>query len=383
MSKILSRVTVVALLLFATTGCLVYDLKRLASDEMGGRRSGTEGGDKAVEFLVRRLQSSTEGAFSGQTGAAAYRQDFPGGTNVVGIVRGTELPDEYVVLGAHWDHLGSDCYGVSPEDDICNGATDNATGTAAVLEIADRLAADPPRRSVVVALWDREEVDFGGSKHYVANPPVPLADTVAYVNLDILGANLLPSLRSSSFAVASETGGPVLESIVRDAIDETPLDLATFSSIFGLYRSDYATFISAQVPSVFFTDSTGPCYHTVHDEVEVVDVPKLRRQVDVVEQVTRDLAATEVRPSFTTGLPLATYHDAVTLLSLIERAQVDQDRFPAAEQASIEDSRQVVGQLVSEGPAEFSNDDMISLLGHAAEVVDILTYGECDGFLTD
>ena len=383
MTKIAPKLAVVALLIFAATGCLAYDVRLLASDELGGRKPGTAGGARTVDFLERRLRGSTEGAMEGQAGEAAHRQEFPGGTNVIGIIRGTELPDEYVVLGAHWDHLGSDCYDVSPADDICNGATDNATGTAAVLELADRLAADPPRRSVVVALWDREEIDYGGSKAYVADPPVPLADTVAYVNLDILGANLLPSLRSSSFAVAAETGGPVLEGIVAEAIDTSSLDLARFSSVFGLYRSDYATFVNAQVPTVFFTDSTGPCYHTVHDDYEVVDMPKLRRQVDVVEQVTRALADVEVAPAFTSGLPLATFDDLVTLHDLIERAQADKDRFPAAEQASIDEIHQTVSQMVADGADEFTNDDMIALLGHAAEVVDILTYGDCDGFLVD
>ena len=106
-------------------------------------------------------------------------QPFPGGTNVVAVIPGTDLADEYVVVGAHYDHLGNSCRVPpgSPTDTICNGATDNATGVAAVLPIARSIAAQPtkPRRSVVLALWDSEEDGLLGSLFYVQNPLVPLA----------------------------------------------------------------------------------------------------------------------------------------------------------------------------------------------------------------
>lgn len=174
-----------------------------------------------------------------------------------------------------------------------------------------------------------------------------------------------------------------MQEVVGDAGAASPLDLATFSSIFGLYRSDYATFINSQIPSVFFTDSTGPCYHTVHDEFDVVDMSKLRKQVDVVEDVTRDLATRAETPIFTSGLPLATYDDLLTLHTLIERALIDRDRFPPAEQAEIDYTHQLVSAMVADGPDEFDNNDMIELLGRAAAIIDVLTYGECDGFLVD
>src|SRR5207253_4202264 len=120
----------------------------------------------------------------------------------------------------HYDHLdtrsnadGACSTGRPPGGAVCHGATDNAAGVAAVVAIgrALRRLPTPPRRSVVLALWDAEEDGLVGSIYYVNHPAVPLASTVAYVNFDIQGANLLPSLRGTSFAVSAETGGSVLQ----------------------------------------------------------------------------------------------------------------------------------------------------------------------------
>jgi Zn-dependent M28 family amino/carboxypeptidase len=124
---------------------------------------------------------------------------------------------------------------VSPGDTICNGATDNAAGVAAVLAIACGIAAlpNPPRRSVVLAFWDSEEDELIGSAHYVANPLVPLASTIAYVNFDIQGANLLPSLRNFTFAVGPETGGTPLRALVDPIAAGSALDVRALGFIFG------------------------------------------------------------------------------------------------------------------------------------------------------
>ena len=230
------------------------------------------------------------------------------------MIRGRDLPDQYVVVGAHYDHLGKqtpDCGGQTAEDTICNGATDNAAGVAAVLSVGRALARQHPRprRSVVLALWDSEEDGLLGSSYYTQHPLVPLSKTVAYVNFDIQGANLLPSLRKTTFAVAAETGGSRLQSIVRAAAAGGPLDTTMLSSIFGQYRSDYASFLGVSVPSVFFTDSTGPCYHTAADQSGIVDFGKLSRQIGTSLGVTRRLANTNNPPVFASGLPPATYDD--------------------------------------------------------------------------
>ncbi|KAG9577308.1 hypothetical protein KCV01_g17069, partial [Aureobasidium melanogenum] len=104
--------------------------------------------------------------------------------NVIGMVKGTDKPDEAVVYTAHWDHLGHDASLKGHQ--IYNGAIDNGTGIAALLEIAGKFAQDKPKRSVVFAAVTMEESGLLGSRYYVAHPPFPLAKTVADINMDAL-----------------------------------------------------------------------------------------------------------------------------------------------------------------------------------------------------
>jgi hypothetical protein len=365
-------------------GCAVIDVARLSQDGLRGRDNGTPGSALARAYLIDELKPIARGLNGSATGDAAYLQAISGGTNVVAVIPGTDLADQYVVVGAHYDHVGDAC--TSPpcaEDTIYNGATDNAAGVAAVLAVGRAIAAQPrkPRRSVVLALWDREEDGLLGSAHYVRNPLVPLADTVAYVNFDILGANVLPSLRNTSFAVGAESGGERLQRIVSRAIAERTLDAAQLSAIFGQGRSDYANFIAAGVPSVFFTDSTGPCYHTVDDEIEVVDFDKLDEQITMATAVTRRLTRTDRPPAFAPGTPLATFDDLLAASRVINRAYADRGRFSAADQQALTAIREDARRVVAEGREAFGSDDVGLLLRRAAEFIAILTRGECSGFL--
>ncbi|MBI3783372.1 MAG: M20/M25/M40 family metallo-hydrolase [Deltaproteobacteria bacterium] len=243
----------------------------LASNRLHGRDNDSDDSRLAQHVLIRLLQRFGGGLVVG-SGDSAYQQPFvlseQTGTNLLALIRGRELPNEYVVVGAHYDHLGtrsrSDGHcsargsvGVTP----CNGATDNATGVAAVLGIAAALRSLPeaPRRSVVLALWDAEEDGLVGSRYYVTHPVVPLADTVGYVNFDILGQDLLPSLSTTSFAVGSETGGQTLQAIVERAAALETLRLHEVSYLLGEERSDYKNFVDHRVPTVFLSDATGPC----------------------------------------------------------------------------------------------------------------------------
>jgi hypothetical protein len=366
-------------------GCSQYDVARLAGDETAGRNNGTAGSTLARQFLIDELKPISTGLNTAASGDAAYTQVMPSGTNVVAVIPGTDLAGKYVVVGAHYDHLGSSCQYKSSGDQICNGATDNAAGVAAVLGIGRAIAAQPtkPRRSVVLALWDQEEDGLVGSRYYTDHPLVPLADTVGYVNFDIQGANLSPSLRNTSFAVAPESGGDRLEQIVRSAINAGPLDTELLSSIFGQNRSDYVSFLAKQVPSVFFTDATGPCYHTNDDEIGVVDFGKLDQQTAIALRVTRELANTDAPPTFASGTPLVSYSDAVVLQRVMERLWRDRDRFSAEDQQTLSDIRADLTQIVVDGRAAFGSDDASTVLGHAATVViSILPKGDCDGFLS-
>jgi hypothetical protein len=378
-----TRVAALAGFAVLLSGCSFFDVLRLAGDETAGRDNNTPGSALARQYLIDQLKPIAQGANPAGTGDAAYTQAFTDGTNVVAVIPGTDLADEYVLIGAHYDHLGNACRTANLQDTICNGATDNAAGAAAVLSIARSIAAQatPPRRSILLALWDREEDGLLGSRFYAQNPLRPLAKTVAYLNFDIQGANLRPSLRNTTFAIASETGGSGLQSAVRSAIDEHTLDAVMFSSIFGQGRSDYVSLIGVGVPTVFFSDATGPCYHTAQDAIGVVDFAKLDQQIAIALHVTRELANTSAPPQFTPGTPLATYDDALGLARVGNRLWNDRDLFSAADRTAIANGRAAVKVIVDEGRAAFDSTDVGTLLGAAATVVNILTHGVRDGFL--
>jgi Zn-dependent M28 family amino/carboxypeptidase len=379
-------VALVALALLVAAGCSQARIHTtiLASDDFDGRDNGTAGSLASQHYIINVLKGyGAVGIDATKTGEDAYKQAFPGpGTNILGLIKGKDLPNEYVIVGGHYDHLGHSCTNkTGGADTICNGATDNAAGTAATLEVGRALASVPggPHRSVIVALWDREEDGLLGSQYYTQHPLVPNANVVAYVNFDIQGSNLLPSLRSASFAVGSETGGARLTQAVQSAIGST-LHTHLVSSIFGQGRSDYVNFTSVGVPNVFFSDSTGPCYHTTQDDVNVVDWGKLDKQVAIATALTKDLVA-GARPAFVANPPLATYADAVELADVVNTAVVDLGRFNATQQQQLQDFRTQLNQVVADGPGNFDGTDVNNLLGGAATAVNLLTSGPCDGFL--
>ena len=365
------------------TGFDPDDVLTLADDSFAGRQNNTAGSTAAQEFLIDQLALIAAGANTAAVGRDAYKQAFSLGTNVVGVIPGSD-PSEYVVVGAHYDHLGTSCTSIEVGDTICNGATDNAAGVAAVLAIGRALAHQPtpPTRSIVLAFWDREEDGLLGSAFYTNNPLVPLADTIAYVNFDIQGANLLPSLRNFSVAVAGETGGATLRSLVDAAIATETLGTRQLSYIFGQGRSDYVNFVNAGVPSVFFSDSTGGCYHTSGDDVDVVDFGKLETQSDIGLALTRALAETASPPPFAGPQPgLATYDDAVVIDDAVDMATADLGLFSPADQATILGIQSDLDAIVAAGPGSFDSAAVTTLLVDTVDLVSLLTNVDCDGFL--
>jgi hypothetical protein len=155
------------------------------------------------------------------------------------------------------------------------------------------------------------------------------------------------------------------------------------SSIFGQGRSDYAAFLNAQVPSVFFTDATGPCYHTAQDAIGVVDFDKLEKQAAIALRVTRDLASSNTNPTFVSGTPLATFDDAVAIGRVGDRLFVDLDHFSNDDRTMITKVRNDVRKIVADGRAAFGGDDVNTLLADSAATVTIFTHGVCDGFLVN
>jgi Zn-dependent M28 family amino/carboxypeptidase len=168
--------------------------------------------------------------------------------NVVGVLPGSEHPDEAVVYMAHWDHLGK--HGDEPGDNIYNGAVDNGTGVSGILEIAGKFAGapTPPKRSLVFVAVTLEESGLLGSQYYVAHPVVPLDKTVAVINLDALS----PIGKSRDITVVG-MGSSELEDILKPiALKEGMTMHAESRPEAGSYfRSDHFNFAKAGVPALY------------------------------------------------------------------------------------------------------------------------------------
>ena len=169
--------------------------------------------------------------------------------NVIGIMKGTKRPDEYVLYTAHWDHLGR-CTAAADGDDICNGAVDNATGTAALVALAEGFAkAGAPERSVVFLAVTAEESGLLGSKFYAENPIFPLSQTVGGVNMDAFSMSG-PAKNLTVIGKGKSQLDLYLEAAAKSE-GRTPESEPTPEKGF-YYRSDHFSFAKLGVPMVYF-----------------------------------------------------------------------------------------------------------------------------------
>jgi hypothetical protein len=198
------------------------------------------------------------------------------GKNVLAMIEGTDpqLKNEYILLSAHYDHVG---VGTPDEtgDSIYNGARDNAVGTVAVLNAANYFAKNPPKRSILFALWTAEEKGLLGSAYFANNPLVPLNQVVYNLNIDNAGYN------DTSIITVIGLGRTTADFMINEAVAEFGLTAkADPSPEQGLYdRSDNVNFARKGIPAPSFTlgftafdDEINKYYHKAADEVDSFDL---------------------------------------------------------------------------------------------------------------
>jgi Zn-dependent M28 family amino/carboxypeptidase len=245
---------------------MLRDLSVLAHDSMEGRASGTLGSLRARHFLERALEE-TGASPAGERYGHAF--SWPGGTaeNLVGVVPGRDPDADVIVLTAHYDHLGV------RDGEIFNGADDNASGAAALLEIARQLVAAPMEHTVLVALLDAEEEGSWGARMLLDRPPVARERIALDVNLDMVsrtddgglwaaGAYHTPALR------------PILEGVAADAQVTLRLGHDRPGAPEGddwTESSDHSAFHRAGIPFVYFGVEDHEDYHQPTDDLERVD----------------------------------------------------------------------------------------------------------------
>jgi len=202
--------------------------------------------------------------------------------NVVGMIEGTDpvLKHQFVTVTAHLDHL-------EPRNgEVMNGADDNASGCAGVIEIAEALALAPPRRSVVFALFTKEEGGGIGSRHFVADCPVPIEEVVVNLNLDMIGRTDRDSESDRAhYALNSETVNPEMTDIIR-AVNARTIDWPLKYSMAAGYGSDDTMFRMAGIPAVFFFSGPHVDYHRSTDDAHLIEYDKARK----ISQLVYELA---------------------------------------------------------------------------------------------
>jgi Zn-dependent M28 family amino/carboxypeptidase len=244
-------------------------------------------------------------------GVTAHVGAQPGETrhmppNVVGVLPGSDpaLRDSYVVFSAHFDHVGVAGAGswqctAMGDNRICNGADDNASGTAAIMELAEAFAAlpVPPRRSLMFLAVSGEEKGLLGSAYFADNPTVPIDSIVANINLDMLGRN-----HPDSVVVIGQTYsslGPLLHQ-VNEHHPELAMtvsdDLWPEQRFF--YRSDHFSFARREVPALFFFTGVHEDYHRPTDTVDRIDLDKITRITRLVFHYGMAIANDAQRPAW-------------------------------------------------------------------------------------
>lgn len=216
--------------------------------------------------------------------------------NVIAVLEGEgPLADETVVVGAHYDHLGRGGEGSADPNskEIHNGADDNASGTAVLVEIARTLAARDkklPRRVVFLA-FTGEERGLLGSAHYIRQPLFPLEKTVAMLNMDMVGR-----LQDNKLIVNGAGTAKQFAAWLDEANAETKFELIKKPSGFG--PSDHASFYAKQIPVLHFFTGSHKDYHRPSDDHDKLDFDGMRRTADLVALLTEKVATVADRPEY-------------------------------------------------------------------------------------
>lgn len=249
---------------------LMSHVSVLAADSMEGRLVGSAGSAKARRYILGQyaaaglqpIGSSFERPFEFRPGNDTSR--VIRGVNLVGVVPGNRDASKYIVVTAHYDHLGV------REGQIYNGADDNASGTATIIELARWFSRNRPAHSVMIVAFDAEEGGLRGAREFVRQPPVPLDQIVVNVNLDMVGRNV-----SNELYAAGTMHYPFLRPYLDSVASRSGLrlrfghdDPAGPPGSDWTSQSDHGAFHQARVPFVYFGEEDHPDYHKPTDDVE-------------------------------------------------------------------------------------------------------------------
>lgn len=277
-----------------TTDELKKHVEFLASDTLQGREAGTVGNHAAGAYLVGELKKT---ALKPAGDSGEWFQYFNANMrNILGALPGSDetLKDEWIVVGAHYDHVGFGAPNNSrgPIGFVHNGADDNASGTTALLEIIEALSESqlPLRRSVLFAFWDGEEKGLLGSRHFVANPLKQLERLKLAMHADMVGR-----LGPSGMEITGwRTGTGLRQWIAQQNAVGQKLDF----NLRYIGESDHWPFFESGVPSLMLHTGKHEDYHRPSDDTERINFKGLRIATELLLRLTIEAANADSLPSF-------------------------------------------------------------------------------------
>ena len=283
---------------------LMDNLYVYSSDYFQGRETGTLGQKRAIDFLQNFYTTSDIESADGTQNYLQPMTLFIKGKkveteNLASIIKGSEYPDEYIIITAHLDHIGVDKNG-----DINNGADDDGTGNVALLEMAEAFKQAEkegfgPKRSLVFLHVTGEEKGLLGSKYYTENPLYPIKNTVANLNIDMIG-RVNPKRETEDpnyiYLIGSDKLSQELHDIseaVNDKYIQLELDY-TYNDERDpnrfYYRSDHYNFAKKNIPVIFYFNGTHEDYHKPTDTADKINYPVLEKRIKLIFYTAWELA---------------------------------------------------------------------------------------------
>lgn len=322
----------------------------LASPELRGR-GDRESKQRAADYIVSHFEAcGLKPLFQGR-----FLQPIPGprradgtptvfGNNLGAWLPGSDpaLTDEFVVIDAHYDHLGVH------DDRIYPGADDNASGVAMLLEVARQIGAAKvkPRRSVVFLSFDLEENMLWGARWFAAHPPWPIERIKLFIAADMLGRSLGNLPLSSIFVLGSEhaTG---MKQVLADVGTPAGLEVSRLGIDYVGTRSDYGPFRAEKVPFLFFSSGEHPDYHTPRDTPDRVDALQVAKVSNYVLRICRNVADADETPAWS-DTPLLDLDEVRTLQRIAEQLLTQDDAREAGDAGTLSAvNRLIVSSVVT------------------------------------
>ena len=304
---------------------------RLASPEFLGRKgpgAARASAHIAAAFKRLGLRPAFGDSYFQPVRSALDTDDSPHpnylGRNVGAILPGTDpkLKSEWVLLGAHFDHLGK------VGDEYFPGAEDNASSVAMMLEVAERFALqkEKPRRTVVFVAFDLEEVGLLGSTYFAIHPPLPIRQLKAFLTGDLLGRSMANVMDEYVFVMGSERSAKMRQ-LVEGVKPPKGLKAGRLGADIVGTRSDYGPFRDRSVPFLFFSTGQHRDYHQTSDRPEKLDYAKLERISRWIADLTWRLATDDDAPTWQEK-PGTDLDEVRTILVLVKRVMGRPDRYP-------------------------------------------------------